>query len=71
MKMLGQLDTDQRQLLGGIVFMVLGFIFLVWLQSTNTPAMLMPVEKHEVKKSYELPKFYDKYSNHVYNSKFK
>ena len=70
---LKSLNQDERQILGGGVVMVLVFGFLVWLQSTNSPAMLMPEQKTEAvpKKSYELPKSHDKYANKVYNAKFK
>ena len=69
---LKSLNQDERQILGGGVVMVLGFGFLVWLQSTNSPAMLMPEKKTEApKKSYELPKSHEKYANKVYNAKFK
>jgi hypothetical protein len=68
------LNQDERQILGGAITAVLGFAFLIWLMSTNTYPVLDAKTKdtqiHE-KKTYELKPSFNKYMNHVYNSKFK
>lgn len=68
------LNQDEKQILGGAVVAVLGMLFLMWLTSTNTYPMLdAKTRDHQTyqKQSYELKPSFDKYMNHVYNSKFK
>ena len=67
------LNQDEKQILGGVVTIILGSIFLMWLISTVKP----PVADHstfnkqvQIIRKHELPKFYDKYSERVYNDKF-
>jgi hypothetical protein len=67
------LNQDERQILGGLVIFLSGSIFLIWLISTVKP----PVKDHptfnkqvQIIRKHELPKFYDKYSERVYNDKF-
>ena len=67
------LNQDERQILGGIVTIILGSLFLIWLISTVKP----PVADHptfnkqvHMMRKHELPKFYDKYAARVYNDKF-
>ena len=67
------LNQDERQILGGVVTFIAVSIFLFWLVSTNTPPVLDAKKTYsqtEAKRSYELPKFYNKYSQHVYNDKY-
>jgi hypothetical protein len=68
------LNQDERQILGGAITAVLGFAFLIWLMSTNTYPVLdaktKDTQTHQ-KKTYELKPSFNKYMNHVYNSKFK
>lgn len=68
------LNTDERQILGGGIIAILGFAFLIWLQSTNTLPVLdvkaTDMQTHK-EKTYELKPSFNKYMNHVYNSKFK
>ena len=62
------LNQDERQILGGVVTFIGGFIFLMWLQSTNTLPVFAKEEKKPIPvKSYELPKSYTKYAQHCYN----
>lgn len=67
------LNQDERQILGGIVTIILGSLFLIWLISTVKPPVAdypsFNNQVHFVKK-HELPKFYDKYAARVYNDKF-
>ena len=67
------LNQDERQILGGIVTIILGSVFLMRLISTVKPPVkdsntidtqVQMIQKHE------LPKFYDKYAARVYNDKF-
>ena len=67
------LNQDERQILGGVVTIILGSMFLIWLISTVKP----PVNDHptfnkqvQMIQKHELPKFYDKYAARVYNDKF-
>ena len=67
------LNQDERQILGGLVIFLSGSIFLIWLISTVKP----PVKDHptfnkqvQIIRKHELPKFYDKYAQRVYNDKF-
>lgn len=67
------LNSDERETLGGAAVMVLGFSFLIWLQSTNSYPVLDAKTRDSQtrqKKSYELKASFDKYVNHVYNDKF-
>jgi hypothetical protein len=67
------LNQDERQILGGAAVMVLGFAFLVWLQSTNRyPVLDAKTRDNQTyqKQSYQLKPSFDKYMNHVYNDKF-
>jgi hypothetical protein len=68
------LNTDEKQILGGGIIAILGFTFLIWLMSTNTLPVLdtkaYDPQTHQ-KNTYELSPSYDKYMNHVYNDKFK
>jgi hypothetical protein len=68
------LNTDEKQILGGGIIAILGFSFLIWLMSTNTFPVLdtkaYDPQTHQ-KNTYELSPSYDKYMNHVYNDKFK
>jgi hypothetical protein len=67
------LNQDEKQILGGAVVAVLGFSFLIWLQSTNSyPVLDAKTRDHQTyqKQSYELKPSFDKYVNHVYNDKF-
>jgi hypothetical protein len=68
------LNTDERQILGGGICAVLGFSFLIWLASTNTLPVLDAKTRNEQtykQKTYELKPSFNKYMNHVYNDKFK
>ena len=68
------LNTDERQILGGGICAVLGFSFLIWLASTNTLPVLDAKTRNEQthkQKTYELKPSFHKYMNHVYNDKFK
>lgn len=65
------LNQDERQILGGLVTFIAGCVFLFWLASTNTmPQLYVKKTEKTPTKSYELPKSYLKYSQHVYNSKY-
>ena len=67
------LNQDEKQILGGAIVAVLGFIFLIWLQSPNSyPVLDEKTRDHQTyqKQSYELKPSFDKYVNHVYNDKF-
>jgi hypothetical protein len=68
------LNEDERQILGGGIVAILGFAFLIWLQSTNTLPVLdaktKDTQTHK-QKTYELKPSFNKYMNHVYNDKFK
>jgi hypothetical protein len=68
------LNTDEKQILGSGVIFILGAMFLVYLASTATPYRSDVKTRNTqtyVKPNYELPKSYAKYSNHVYNDKFR
>ena len=68
------LNQDERQILGGGVVFILGTIFFIYLIGTATPHRQDAKTRNYqtyFKPKYELPKSYSKYSNHVYNSKFK
>jgi len=68
------LNQDERQILGGGIIAILGFAFIIWLMSTNTfPVLDAKAYDHQTykQKTYELSPSYNKYMNHVYNSKFK
>jgi hypothetical protein len=68
------LNTDEKQILGGCIIAVVGFSLLIWLASTNTYPMLDAKTRDNQtykQKTYELKPSFDKYVNHVYNDKFK
>lgn len=74
MKTIKNLTQDQRDTLGGGIIMILGLVFLYWLASTNSyPVLDAKTLNHQTykKPNYELPASFNKYSNHVYNDKFK
>ena len=67
------LNQDERQILGGIVTIIAGAMFLMWLISTVKPAVkdssTLDTQVHFVKK-HELSQFYFKYANKIYNEKY-
>jgi hypothetical protein len=67
------LNQDERQILGGVVTIILGAMFLMWLISTVKPPVkdssTIDTQVHFVKK-HELSKFYSKYANRIYNEKY-
>jgi hypothetical protein len=67
------LNQDERQILGGIVTIILGSVFLMWLISTVKPPVkdssTIDTQVHFVKK-HELPQSYNKYANRIYNEKY-
>lgn len=66
------MNTDERQILGGVITLFFGFALLIWLVSTNTPPRVdnATTDPQTFKKtSYELNASYNKYMNHVYNDK--
>ena len=68
------LNQDERETLAGAAIAVLFIVFLSWLVSTNSyPVLDAKTRNHQTykKQSYELPASFNKYSNHVYNDKFK
>lgn len=68
-KFLKSLTKDEREVLAAaatFVFLFVGMIVLL-LPSQGHPKYTEP--KQEVKKSYELPKAYEKYAEHLYNTK--
>jgi hypothetical protein len=68
------LNTDEKQILGGGIIAVVGFGLLIWLASTNTYPMLDAKTRDNQtykQKTYQLNPSFDKYVNHVYNDKFK
>lgn len=68
------LNTDERQILGGGIAALLGIALLIWLVSTNTPPRVdhATTDPQTYKQNtYELNASYTKYMNHVYNDKFK
>ena len=68
------LNTDERQILGSVFVFILGAAFFIYLLGTATPHRKDAKTRNYqtyFKPKYELPKSYAKYSNHVYNSKFK
>jgi hypothetical protein len=68
------LNTDEKQILGSGVVFILGTVFFIYLLGTATPHRQDAKTRNYqtyFKPKYELPKSYAKYSNHVYNSKFK
>ena len=66
------LNQDERQILGGVVTIILGSVFLMWLISTVKPPVkdssTIDTQVHFVKK-HELSNFYSKYVNRIYNEK--
>ena len=68
------LNQDERETLAGAAIAVLFIVFLSWLVSTNSyPVLDAKTRNHQTykKQNYELPASFNKYSNHVYNDKFK
>ena len=68
------MNTDERQILGGVITAFFGFALLIWLVSTNTPPRVdhATTDPQTYKQNtYELNASYNKYMNHVYNDKFK
>ena len=67
------LNQDERQILGGLVTVIVGALFLMWLISTVKPPVkdfkTLDTQVHFVKK-YELSNFYFKYVNRIYNEKY-
>jgi hypothetical protein len=67
------LNQDERQILGGVVTIILGSVFLMWLISTVKPPVkdsnTMDTQVHFVKK-HELSNFYSKYTNRIYDEKY-
>ena len=67
------LNQDEKQILGGVVTIILGSIFLMWLISTVKPPVqdfkTLDTQVHFVKK-HELPNLYSKYANKIYNEKY-
>ncbi len=69
-----ELNRDEKETLGGAVVAVLCVVFLTWLTSTNSYPVLDAKTRDTQtyqKKTYELKPSFNKYMNHVYNSKFK
>jgi flagellar biosynthesis/type III secretory pathway M-ring protein FliF/YscJ len=69
-----ELNRDEKETLGGALIAVLGVVFLTWLTSTNSYPVLDAKTRDTQtyqKKTYELKPSFNKYMNHVYNSKFK
>ena len=66
------LNQDERQILGGVITVIAGTIFLFWLVSTNTPPVLGTKKtKRTIVRSYELPESYNKYAQRIYDINFK
>ena len=67
------LNQDERQILGGLVTVIVGALFLMWLISTVKPSVkdfkTLDTQVHFVKK-HELSNFYSKYVNRIYNEKY-
>jgi hypothetical protein len=64
------LNTDERQILGGGIVALFGFALLIWLMSTNTPPRLdhATTDPQTFKtRSYELKGIYKQYAQGVYN----
>ena len=68
-----ELNRDENETLGGALVAVLCILFLTWLTSTNSYPVLdaktTDTQIHQ-QKTYELKPSFDKYMNHVYNSKY-
>ena len=67
------LNQDERHILGGVVMLITGAVFLFWLTTT----VRQPVVDHNStdyqtyqEASYELSKSYYKYANRIYNEKY-
>lgn len=64
------LNTDERQILGGGIVALFGFALLIWLMSTNTKPRLdhATTDPQTFKtRSYELKGMYKQYAQGVYN----
>lgn len=72
--LLQDLNEDEKQILGGGVLMVFGFVFLTWLTSTavthKTAQVTQDVTQDVTEQNYELPQSYNKYANRIYNEKY-
>lgn len=69
-----ELNRDEKETLAGALVAVLCMVFLIWLTSTNSYPVLDAKTRDTQtyqKKTYELKPSFNKYMNHVYNSKFK
>jgi len=68
-----ELNRDEKETLGGALVAVLCILFLTWLTSTNSYPVLdaktTDTQTHQ-QKTYELKPSFNKYMNHVYNSKY-
>jgi hypothetical protein len=68
-----ELNRDEKETLAGGLVAVLCILFLTWLTSTNSYPVLdaktTDTQIHQ-QKTYELKPSFDKYVNHVYNSKY-
>lgn len=67
------LDSEEQSFFGYGALVLLGFVFLMWLQSSVTP----PVQDHHTtdyqtyhQAKYELTESYNKYANRIYNEKY-
>lgn len=63
------LNTDEKQILGGAVVMFFGMVFLTWLTSTAVTHRTTKVTTQVEQQNYELPESYNKYANRIYNEK--
>ena len=68
-----QLNQDQKDLIGGAIVFISGAIFLCYLVANNTRPVIdantIDYQTYQ-EVSYELPKSYTKYMEHVYNDKY-
>jgi len=70
---MSKLNQDQKDLIGGAIVFIAGAIFLCYLVATNKRPVIdantIDYQTYQ-EVSYELPKSYTKYCEHVYNDKF-
>jgi hypothetical protein len=64
------LNTDEKQILGSVVVMLFGMVFLTWLTSTAVTYKTTKVTTQVEQQNYELPESYNKYANRIYNEKY-
>jgi hypothetical protein len=64
------LNTDEKQILGSVVVMFFGMVFLTWLTSTAVTYKTTKVTTQVEQENYELPESYNKYANRIYNEKY-